>query len=124
MDGIVLAPPISLISYNFSILWLSNSSASFIAIFNDLGFSSSGFSIGTVALMTLAVRGFCPGFGAFSVDTRYWFLLSFWAAGSSGGTVILTLSAVLWETQQKTVNNRSRNGAKLGLNRVFSKMFG
>lgn len=40
-------------------------------VFNGWAFSSSGFSIGTVALMTLALKSFCPGFGAFSVDTRY-----------------------------------------------------
>lgn len=35
------------------------------------GLSSSGSSTGTVALTTLALKSFCPGFGAFSVDTRY-----------------------------------------------------
>lgn len=40
-------------------------------VFNGWAFSSSGFSIGTVALMTLALKSFCPGFGAFSVDIRY-----------------------------------------------------
>lgn len=40
-------------------------------VFNGCAFPSSGFSIGTVALMTLALKSFCPGFGAFSVDIRY-----------------------------------------------------
>lgn len=40
-------------------------------VFNVWAFSSSGFSIGTVALMTLALKSFCPGFGAFSADIRY-----------------------------------------------------
>lgn len=39
--------------------------------FNGLTFSSSGFFIGTAALMTQALKSSCPGFGAFSVDIRY-----------------------------------------------------
>lgn len=41
------------------------------SLFHGWAFSSSGSSIGTVALTTLALKSFCPGFGAFCVDTRY-----------------------------------------------------
>lgn len=40
-------------------------------VFSGWAFSSSGFSIGTAASMTRALKSSCLGFGAFSVDTRY-----------------------------------------------------
>lgn len=40
-------------------------------VFSGWAFSSSGFSIGTAASTTQALKSSCLGFGAFSVDTRY-----------------------------------------------------
>lgn len=54
-----------------SVSWGSGAVLSAHSLFHGWAFSSSGSSIGTVALMTLALKSFCPGFGAFCVDTRY-----------------------------------------------------
>jgi len=70
-------------------------------VFNGWAFSSSGFSIGTVALTTLALKSSYPGFGAFSVDTRYCLI-----------AVVVhqkTWGLLLWEVQssQSLVQNRA-----------------
>lgn len=79
---------------------------------NGWAFSSSGFSIGTVALMTLALKSFCPGFGAFSVDTRYCLVT---AVCQKALVIVGTWLSLFWEVHSSgsLVQNGSHGGCCL-----------